>query len=118
MQLLNAFKYAFQGVYIFFSKDFNGRLELGIAIITIAASFVLHISKYEWIAVLLCIAMVLSLEMINAAIEKLCDLVEPGFHPTIKMIKDITAGAVLLSALVSLVAGFIIFLPKIFMKIN
>lgn len=118
MQLINAFKYAFQGIYIFFSKDFNGRLELGIAIITIAAGFVLHISKYEWITVLLCIAIVLSLEMINTTIEKLCDMIEPGVHPTIKMIKDIAAGAVLLSAIVSLVIGLIIFLPKIIIQIN
>ena len=113
MQIFNAFKYAFQGVYVFFSKDFNGKIEFGCAIVAIAAAFVLHISTVEWIAVLLCIAMVLSLEMINASVEKLCDMVEPGFHPTIKTIKDILAGAVLLSAFVSLAIGLIIFLPKI-----
>lgn len=118
MQLLNAFKYAFRGIYVFFGKDRNGKLELCFAIIAIAAGFILHISLYEWTAVLWCIAMVLSLEMINASIEKLCDMVEPAIHPTIKTIKDITAGAVLLSALVSLVIGIIIFLPKIITQIH
>lgn len=118
MKLIKAFGYAFQGLFIFFSRDSNGKLELCFAVIAIATGFILHISALEWVAVLLCIAMVLSLEMFNAAIEKLCDIVEPNFHPAIKIIKDIAAGAVLLSAVVSLIIGLIIFLPKIFPQIQ
>ncbi|WP_240628088.1 diacylglycerol kinase family protein [Terrimonas sp.] len=118
MKLIKAFTYALRGVYTFFSSDPNGKLELCFAIIAIATGFVLHISNTEWIAVLLCTAMVISLEMINASIEKLCDMVEPNFHTTIKSIKDIAAGAVLVSAVVSLIIGLIIFLPKIFEQLN
>ncbi len=118
MKLLKAFKHALEGVYTFFSADTNGKIELCIAGIAIATGFVLHISNTEWIAVMLCIAMVISLEMINASIEKLCDLVEPTVHPAIKMIKDIAAGAVLVSAVVSLIIGIIIFLPKILSQLH
>lgn len=118
MKLYKAFAYAFRGVYTFFSNDPNGRLELCFAVIAIAMGFMLRISGIEWIAVFLCIGMVLSLEMINASIEKLCDMVEPNFHPAIKIIKDIAAGAVLVSAVVSLIIGIIIFLPKILHQFN
>ncbi|MCC6288120.1 MAG: diacylglycerol kinase family protein [Chitinophagaceae bacterium] len=118
MKLFKSFTYAFQGVYTFFSRDSNGKLELCFAAIAIATGFILHISNTEWIAVLLCIAMVISLEMINASIEKLCDMVEHNFHPAIKIIKDIAAGAVLVSAVVSLIIGLIIFLPKIFIQLK
>lgn len=118
MKLLKAFKYAFQGILTFSSTDNNGKIELCFAVIAIAAGFMLYISTFEWIAVVLCIALVLSLEMFNAAIEKLCDMVEPAFHPTIKIIKDIAAGAVLLSAVASLIIGLIIFLPKILSQLQ
>ncbi|MFT3748720.1 MAG: diacylglycerol kinase family protein [Agriterribacter sp.] len=117
MKLLKAFTYASRGVYTFFSNDPNGKLELCFAAIAIATGFILHITNTEWIAVLLCIAMVITLEMINTSIEKLCDMIEPGFHATIKIIKDIAAGAVLVSAVVSLIIGVIIFLPKIFAQL-
>ena len=67
----------------------------------------------EWLVVVLCITVVLTLEMINTAIEKLCDVVQPDYHPQIKIIKDIAAGAVLIAALGSIIIGAIIFVPKI-----
>jgi diacylglycerol kinase len=60
-----------------------------------------------------CIAFVISMEMLNTAIEKLCDVVHKELHPDIKRVKDIAAGAVLVSAIFSLMTGLIIFLPKI-----
>jgi diacylglycerol kinase len=51
--------------------------------------------------------------MINTAIEKLCDVVHKDFHPQIKIIKDMAAGAVLIAAISSLITGVVIFVPKI-----
>ena len=79
----------------------------------IILGWVFQIDAMEWMVILLCITAVLTLEMINTAIEKLCDVVHPGYHPQIKVIKDIAAGAVLLAAVGSVIAGAIIFLPKI-----
>ncbi|QEC67627.1 diacylglycerol kinase family protein [Panacibacter ginsenosidivorans] len=108
-----AFYHAWKGIQQFFLHDRNGRIHLGAAIATVMAGFVLHVSNIEWIVLLLCIAAVISLEMINAAIEKLCDMVHEAYHPTIKNIKDISAGAVLLVSIISVVIAAIIFIPKI-----
>ena len=62
---------------------------------------------------LLCIGSVLVVELLNTAIEKLCDVLQKNFHPGIKIVKDVVAGAVLVSALGSVCIGAMIFLPKI-----
>jgi len=87
---------------------------LGIAIIVIIISVCLGVNKGEWMVILLCIALVIGLEMLNSAIEKLCDAVHPEIHPFIKYTKDIAAGAVLWACIISGIIGAIIFIPKIF----
>ena len=110
---LKGFVYAFNGLVVFFRNERNGKVQLLVAALVVAAGFWLHISAAEWMTVLACIAAVLSLEMLNSAIEKLCNLVQPGFHPAVRVIKDISAGAVLWVAIFSTIIGAIIFLPKI-----
>ncbi|CAN5264895.1 diacylglycerol kinase family protein [soil metagenome] len=111
--LFTAFKHAFRGIKDFFITDCNGKLHLIAALLVIAAGVWLHISTTEWCLLLLCIAAVISIEMINAAIEKLCDLIHKDFHPSVKFIKDVSAGAVLVFSIISAVIGLIIFIPKI-----
>jgi len=113
VNLLKAFVYAFNGLVIFFRHERNGKIQLLIAVIAVLLGWVFRISATEWLAVLGCIAIVLSLEMINSAIEKLCNLVHPKYHPAVKTIKDMCAGAVLFAAFISAVIGAIIFLPKL-----
>ena len=84
----------------------------------IALGFWMAISPTEWVAIIVCIAFVLAMEMINTAIEKLSDVVQQGFHPGIKKVKDIAAGAVLVAAMGSLFVGAVIFLPKIILFIK
>lgn len=110
---LKAFYHAWKGIQHFFLHDRNGRIHMGAAAAVIMAGFILHVTAAEWIMLLLCIAAVISLEMINAAIEMLCDMVHKDFHPTIKIIKDVSAAAVLWASIISIVIGIIIFLPKI-----
>lgn len=111
--LWKAFYNAWKGIQHFFLHDRNGRIHLGAAIAAVLAGFILKVTAIEWVVLLICIAAVIALEMINAAIEKLCDLVHKDYHPTIKIIKDISAGAVMLAAVISVVIGTIIFFPKI-----
>jgi len=108
-----AFTYAWKGMQQFFLHDRNGRIHLGAALAAVMAGFALRVSGIEWLILLLCIAAVIAMEMINAAIEKLCDMVHKDFHPTVKTIKDISAGAVLWVSVISAVIGAVIFLPKI-----
>lgn len=108
-----AFVYAWNGIKHFFLRDRNGRFHLGAALAAVLGGFVLHINMAEWFVIMLCIGLVIAFEMINAAIEKLCDIVHKDFHPTIKTIKDISAGAVLWVAVISFLIGTFIFFPKI-----
>jgi diacylglycerol kinase len=108
-----AFINAFSGIKYFFLHERNGKIQCAAAFAAIALSFFFHINISEWVAVLLCIGMVLSLEMLNSAIEKICDIVHSEYDPLIKIVKDVSAAAVLWSAIVSVVIGAIIFIPKI-----
>lgn len=108
-----AFANAFNGLIYFLRYDRNGRIEISATVLVTAAAITLHASVIEWLAILLCIGAVLGLEMLNSAIEKLCDVVHKDYHPSIKVIKDVAAGAVLLACIISVVIGCIIFLPKI-----
>ena len=110
---INRVKYALQGWLSFFQREKNGQIQLVIGVLVIVTGFALSVSITEWMILLSCIGMVVSLEMINSALEKLSDHVTPQVHPAIKLVKDIAAGAVLWSALVSAIIGLIIFLPKL-----
>ena len=114
MKRIYAFKYAIDGIAAFLRSEQNAPIHALAAASAIALGFGLHITRHEWMAILLCISAVFCMEMINTAIEKLCNIVHPSYHSQIKMIKDIAAGAVLLSAVASLVIGTLIFLPRIF----
>lgn len=109
------FANAFNGVQYFFKNERNGKIQAGTAILVLIAGFYLKLSSTEWIIILVCIAAVIGLEMLNSAIEQLCNLVHKEYHPSIKIIKDMAAGAVLFAAVISATAGLIIFLPKIIM---
>ncbi|MFC1225975.1 diacylglycerol kinase family protein [Pedobacter sp. BG31] len=110
---IKSFKYAFQGLKLFFVNDHNGRIHLFAAVIAIGLSFYLKLSALEWISVLGVISAVIVAEILNAAIEKLADVVSPGFHPKIKIVKDLAAAAVLVAAGLALAVGAIIFIPKL-----
>ena len=114
MKRIYAFKYAVDGIVTFFRSEQHARIHALAAAFAITLGFYFNINRQEWIAILLCISAVLCTEMINTTIEKLCDIVHPAYHPQIKRIKDIAAGAVLMSAVASLVIGTIIFFHRIF----
>lgn len=109
-----AFANAFNGLVHFLRHDRNGRIECAATFLVIAAAIILHASATEWVELLLCIGAVMGLEMLNSAMEKLCDMVHGNYHPSIKIIKDVSAGAVLLACIISVVIACIIFIPKVF----
>jgi diacylglycerol kinase (ATP) len=91
----------------------NMRIHLGIATLVVGAGLVLEVSRLEWIALLLCIGLVLGLEALNSALEDLADAVHPGQHPLVGRAKDRAAAAVLVAALVSVAVGVLVFGPKL-----
>lgn len=113
-KLINSFKYAIQGILSSFKTERNMKIHIFIMILVIIAGFILKINKYEWIACILCFAIVISGELFNTAIETVVDMVMPYKNDKAKIAKDIAAGAVLTLAIGAAVIVVIIFVPKIF----
>lgn len=105
--------YACNGIYLFFRRERNGQIQGSVAALVIVAGLVLRVSRMEWVVLLLCIAVVISLEMLNSSVERICNMYTTDFHPAIKIIKDLAAAAVLWAALLSLMIGLIIFIPYV-----
>jgi len=118
MKLIKSFAFAITGIKTCFAIEINFKIHLCCAMIVTTIGLVCNISATEWMIVISCIAFVTAMEMMNTAIEKLCDMVSKDFHPTIKIIKDVASGAVLLAAIGSLIIGAIIFIPKVFVLIK
>lgn len=105
---------AFRGIYIFSKTTKHLFIHITIALIAIFLGFYFRISNFEWIALIFSIGFVIVSEAFNTAIEIDIDLTSPEYHPYARDTKDVAAGAVLLSVLVAILVGLIIFLPKIF----
>jgi diacylglycerol kinase len=102
-----SFIYAWQGIRCAFREQRNLKVQFAIACLVIVAGFALSINVAQWAILLICIALVISLEMINTATEKLVDLVTMEWKPLAGKIKDISAGAVLVASMISVVVGII-----------
>jgi diacylglycerol kinase (ATP) len=112
-KLINSFTNAAHGIALLFKSQINARIELIITCTVIISGILFRISSAEWIAILLCISIVLGLEGINTAFEIFADKLHPGFDKEIGEAKDVAAGAVLIAAIVAVVVGIIIFAPRI-----
>ncbi len=117
-RLKKSFKYAFQGVGYCLSTQPNMRIHFIIGFIAILMGFFFHISQGEWLALVLVIGFVIILEFINTAIESLVDLYSSDFSFLARVSKDVGAATVLVMAIVSVIVGLIIFLPKILIFIG
>ena len=111
---IKSFSHAFSGFVSFFSLEPNSFIHLAAAVAVSIVGWWNHITPLEWLWLLACITLVFITEMLNSAIEKLCDVVEPNKHAQIKIVKDISAAAVLLASIFSIVVGIIILGPYLF----
>lgn len=112
-KLRNSFKYAIQGIKSSLKTEQNLKVHFIIVIITIIAGIILKLSCMEWIICLMLFGFVITLELLNTAIEVTVDIAMPEKNEQAKLAKDIAAGAVLVSAITSMIVGLIIFIPKI-----
>ena len=110
---IRSFSHALRGCRMFFHTENHARFHLtaGIAVVILAA--VLGFSIAEWSLIVLCIGLVFATEMLNTAIERLADVIEPASDPKIGLVKDIAAGAVLIASLTAAVVGMLLFLPRV-----
>ncbi|MES2445585.1 MAG: diacylglycerol kinase family protein [Bacteroidota bacterium] len=112
-KLINSFAYAIKGLNYTFRSQLNFKIHCLGALIVIILGFLVDLNSYEWLWIILSIAMVIILELVNTAIEILVDLVSPEYHPKAGTIKDVAAAAVLVGALLALIIGLFIFVPKL-----
>jgi diacylglycerol kinase len=108
-----AFGYAITGLLRFLREEDHAKIHLLAAAVVVLAGWWLQVTTWEWIALLLCMGSVISLEAVNSSIEQLTDIASPDYLEAAGRVKDLAAGAVLVAALVSAIVGGIIFIPKI-----
>lgn len=109
-----SFHYAIEGFLLCVKEERNMRIHLSVALLVSAMGLYLQISSVEWAILLLTIGWVVTLEMVNSAIERVVDLYTLHYHPLAKAAKDIAAGAVSISSCIAVIVGIIIFFPKWF----
>ena len=114
MRIVKSFRAAFRGIGILIRTERNFQIHLVAFVLAIAAGFFFDISSKEFILILLVSALVFALEGINTAIEKLCDEVSEERKESIRKIKDISAGAVLIAAIFAAIVGGMIFWKYLF----
>lgn len=106
-------RHALDGLSWAFSHEKNFRIELIIGLFVVAFITIFDVKIWEAIVLLLMIMWVLIFELINTVVERVVDILKPRIHPYARLIKDLMAGVVLISATVSIVVGFLIFYPYI-----
>mgnify|MGYP000190434515 CR=1 FL=1 len=106
--------YALKGAWILLSSEGSIQVQFVIALLMTGAGWFFEISSIEWMFQWLAIGMVMGLEGVNTAVEKLSDYVQPDTDPRIGRLKDISAGAVFMASVAACIVGGIIYFPKIF----
>jgi diacylglycerol kinase (ATP) len=104
--------FALKGAYKLITTEHSVMVQSSLAVIMIIAGFYFDINRYEWIMQILAFGLVLSIEGLNTAVEKIADFIHPEFHDRIGFIKDIAAGAVMFAALSAIAVGMLIYIPK------
>lgn len=112
--IIASFKYAITGIITAFKSERNLKVHTLITIIVVIMGFVFDIKPGEWIACVTIIALVISAELFNTALEEMVNLLSPEIRDSAKKAKDISAGAVFILAVASVIIGIIIFLPYLF----
>lgn len=110
---IKSFAYAMQGIIRLVKKEHNARIHLVILVLVIVAGLIFKLGTYEWMAVVCASGLVFVSELLNTAIEKLADEVDPKWNERIGHVKDFAAGAVLVSAIVAIIIGALVFIPGI-----
>ena len=107
-----SFFYAFSGIKTGIVKERNMKIHCIMAVLVVICGIIFHISRIEWCICLVLFGLVMSLELVNTAIEAVVDLVTEEYHPLAKIAKDTAAGAVLIASIMAAAAGLVIFVPK------
>ena len=105
---------ALRGAWDLLRTEASIQIQAAIAVVITAAGFYFGIEAWEWCIQLLAIGLVMGVEGVNTAIEKLADYVQPEHDPRIGRLKDLSAGAVMITSVLAALTGLIIYGPKLF----
>lgn len=108
---LKSLRYAVSGAYKLITTEHSVMVQFSVGIIITVLGIVFEITKTEWLFQILAIGMVLAIEGLNTAVEKIADFIHPDHHKKIGFIKDIAAGAVAFAAISAIITGLIIYVP-------
>jgi len=111
---LGSFKFAVHGLVSLIKNEHNSRIHLLVAFAAIIIGMILNLNQYEWALLIVVIGIVFISELLNSSIESLADHINPEWNELIRRAKDYSAAAVLISAVVAIAVGALIFLPKFF----
>lgn len=110
-QRVVSFGHALHGLKVLLLEEHNAQLHMLATVLVVSAGLALGISRQDWQALLLTVALVWLAEGLNTALERLCDAAVPDQHPLIGRAKDVAAGSVLITACFAVAMGLLIFLP-------
>ncbi|EIA08724.1 diacylglycerol kinase family protein [Flavobacterium frigoris] len=110
---LKSVSYAFKGAAKLITTEHSIMVQFSIGILLTVAGFYFGITPTEWLFQTMAIGLVMSIEGLNTAVEKVADFIHPNYHERIGFIKDIAAGAVFFAAITAIIIGFIIYIPRI-----
>ena len=113
-KFFKGFRYAFIGISYAFNSQVNFKVHLLVAAGVGALGYYTGLNRMEWLWVTTAVTLVVVMELINTAIELLVDQISPGYDPKAGIIKDVSAAAVLITALLALIIGLFVFIPKYF----
>lgn len=108
-----SFKVAFDGIKTAAKREPNFRTHLIVALATLTTAYILSFTSSEWLLLTFTITLVILLELINTALESIVDLVSPEVSSKARVAKDVSAAAVLLSAILAVIVGVVLFVPKV-----
>ena len=114
LKMVKSFQFAFKGIFELIKSENNAKFHFLATVLVLTAGFIVKLTKYEWVVIIVLISLVWSAEAFNSAIEKLCDLIMPEKNIEIGKVKDLAAAGVLFIAMAAFVIATIIFLPKVF----
>lgn len=108
-----SFRFAMNGLLSLLKNEHNSRIHLLAAILAIITGTIVKLNHYEWSLLIIVIGIVFLTELLNSSLESLADLIDPEWNELIMKAKDYSAAAVLISAIIAIVVGGLIFIPKI-----
>ena len=108
-KFIDSMNYSLSGIIHAFKTEKNMRSHFVIAVIVITASILLHVTRFELIAIVISITLVMFAELVNTAVEAIVDLITEEYHELARVAKNVAAGAVTLTAVNALVVGYLVF---------